>query len=373
MSQPINSETSSSGLNDYIHTMDERISETSMRIYFTQLRQLGKQIAKTGKETTPKSLVDHFTMLATTKRYAPRTLRMYKSAIMFWLGHEAQLVIDASGDLTAFERAFTELQQFDLRSVAPEKKTSAKKLKYFPSSVVAALEKLAHEKPTQSLLETLTFVKANLLVGLRPAEWFSARMAVYLTKTSEGGQRKNEYMLVVDNAKNTHGRSNGETREIILHDISEADLASILGFLKIVQAFQEKHIAAEQPLYTLNNAFYDRIKKSLRRNLVKVGLDLKDIPAYYSTRHQLVADCKASGLSMVEIAALLGHGAIQTHRKHYALQSFGNRNVTFRPSPECLQRTMKEAGRKHNPANLTEQTEEAAEWLNVLKHVNEKG
>ncbi len=77
----------------------------------------------------------------------------------------------------------------------------------------------------------------------------------------------------------------------------------------------------------------------IRRALITSGFAAQDIPSTYSTRHQVVADFKASGITKHEIAAFFGHSSDFTHQEYYGHKRHGGRMVTYRPSPDSLSHT----------------------------------
>jgi hypothetical protein len=136
----------------------------------------------------------------------------------------------------------------------------------------------------------------------------------------------------VDNDKVSHGRANGEYREILLYGIEEEDLAKLLHFMNIVGDFVDGY-SSEVPRYTIAKGFYKAIQQTLRQTAMD-----KDTPrpSLYSTRHQAIANAKRSGMSPREIAAMFGHVSTRTAQRHYGRKAQGWQDFRFRPSPESV-------------------------------------
>ena len=337
---------SSGTLIDYIEGMDARLSDRTKQEYVTRLKELTKRIRSANEALRPEHLVGHLKALITAGQFAPATFRIYRSAIRYWLGQQAQAVLAGDGDPAEYARAFEELRtlQYEARSDVPAR-TSTKKLKTFPPDCVHALAAFAYARGQRApnAVRASAFVRANHLVGLRPGEWFDASFASYLHRDESGaylrdpkGRIRFTPALIVENAKATHGRGNGPRRELLLHGASAEDLKALMHFHTMAMQFQARYSKAQRR--RLTNLFYRPLNNAIRRALAAAGFAPANIPACYSTRHQCVADFKASGVSPREIAAFFGHVSTRTHHQHYGQKRHGMRRVTFRASPESLAR-----------------------------------
>ena len=164
------------------------------------------------------------------------------------------------------------------------------------------------------------WLRANLHVGLRPKEWASAQI--------DNEQRT----LTVKNAKNTNGRSHGETRTLHL-----ADLEDDQWQLVCTMAAEFARLTENQPPENLQKKVSRAIQRA-RNTLRKHGVQIRNI-SLYSARHQFVADLRASGKSPREIAAMLGHATTDTQREHYGLRVKGRRRTgTARADPGDVSR-----------------------------------
>lgn len=167
---------------------------------------------------------------------------------------------------------------------------------------LAYLEKLARSPAEMAELAAL-FLKVNPEIGLRPKEWADARIK---------GNR-----LIVRNAKNSHGRSTGDTRELILHESLRRDL---------VCAFEvrDKFIAK----YGLWAEVQEKLKYFLRDFSRRHGLPNITM---YVTRHQFSANIKSAGYSKREVADAMGHASEDTAGEHYGRRSSGRGFVMVAP------------------------------------------
>jgi integrase len=330
----------------YIETMDVKLSDRSKHEYTARLKEIRRQIPAGGDTLTPEMVLEQLRSLVGARRIAASTFRIYKSAVMYWLGQQAQALIASDGDHGDYSRAFQMLRTIAYAGKAGGlERTSAKKLKAFPQECVAALVKFAQERGHRApnAVRAVAFAKANLLVGLRPSEWFDTAFGSYLTRDDKGDLVRDPQgricftpMLIVENAKATHGRGNGQRRELVLHGITADELKTLVHFREIALQFLSRHPQASRK--KLTNVLFRPINNMIRRALLASGYANRAIPACYSTRHQAMADFKASGISPREIAAFFGHSSQYTHRQHYGHKRHGARAVTFRPSQECLAR-----------------------------------
>jgi len=350
------------------------LSQRSKDDYAKKIRSMAKKIAKQGHpHLTPQLLVAHVREEIYKGEIAQSTARTLKSVASYWLAQQAERRLDQGEAISDLEQAFQSIRQLGtsdlhLRTL----RTSSTKLKQFPQQVLRDLDELSSRSRQGSLISTLmSFVKANLLVGLRPDEWLGARFFSYLPKDSSGafrrddhGQIKRTLALAVDNAKTTYGRGNGEFREIVLHGINDIELTSLLHFSEEINRFAAKFPIGMKRA-EITRAFFKPLQRSMSAALVKLGYDSKALPTTYSTRHQVVANAKASGLTDREIAAMFGHNSVETAKSHYGKKLDGWSKVTFRPSPETVAavRSNTRYPRSQTPAQRIVDT--AADWIRL--------
>lgn len=156
----------------------------------------------------------------------------------------------------------------------------------------------------------LTFLRANRLVGLRPAEWESVGLVDLCGSLA----------LRVGNAKHTNGRANGSHRHLVLDGLSPEQIGHLDEMLHMLVNFES------DPEYD-----FDRHMHQLRLYMGKVVRRClgkrKRYPTMYSFRHQFVANAKSGSRSQEEIAALMGHGSNATASQHYGRTAAGEGDV----------------------------------------------
>lgn len=338
----------SDSLIERINTEDgvgEGLAQRTREDYARKMGMIANQIEKAGRGAlTPASLVSHLQELVAKKRVAQSTARSLKAAAIFWIAEEAQNVLAQGGNLSEYEAAYKTIRELPTRELPTRtEKTSSTKLKFFPKATLESLSEYAANTPQAKHAGTLVaFLRANLLVGLRPAEWFGAEFMNYLHREKEGhysrtgaGRVQSTIALRVENAKTTHGRGNGDHREILLHGISDSDLAALMHFREIAQSFASK-FTADTPRSAIAKAFFKPLQQTMTHALKRMGHPKNQLPTTYSTRHQAVANAKHSGLSDREIAAMFGHSSTATAKSHYGKKLSGWMKVSFRPSPESV-------------------------------------
>jgi integrase len=236
--------------------------------------------------------------------YANTTWRQYKSAALCTLESELQLLDerhDPSPWVEAIETLKVEDGQADSTSSG---KTSSRKMKKFSTADFDALDLHLQNKPHHMHQSLRDWLRAGILTGLRPSEW---KQTVWVDVNGVPA-------LSVQNAKHTNGRAHGETRTIVMHRMNADELSVVQRHLHRVQQWEA-------------SANYERMYASCVQKLYAATRFLwpkqKTHPTLYSTRHQFVADAKASHLSLVEIAALLGHAVDNTATLHYGKRMAG--------------------------------------------------
>jgi integrase len=298
-----------------------------------QIRKLDGSHNRVGPERMSSYLADVFGRRA----IAQATARSLKAAVLFWLAESAHSLIAQGGQgLSSYEQAYLDVRALATNALPTRtQRTSSPKLKALPEDVLETLERYGERAPGVIYIGTLlAFLRANILVGLRPEEWFDATPYTYLP--ARGGEGKPCIALRVRNSKASNGRANGTYREILLHSINAEQLATLMHFLELVEMHRIKHRQAEQG--ELAEAFFKPLRHCMSNALKKAQWHAGSTsrPTLYSSRHQAVANAKASGYSDEEIAALFGHISTSTAKTHYGKKLNGWMKTTFRPSPESL-------------------------------------
>ena len=326
---------------------------------------------------------------ASNLRIRPATFRVYKAVICYGL---ATTYIKLDNDLIDDEELEDGLNHQSISnlyrllhpvnsvlaaSYAHPARTSSTKLKYFPEHFFSYLSKLNSSldvKTTKRFRLMFDFVSANLVVGARPIEWLELGITSNIEKKC--------LELFVKNSKFSHGRANGEVRCLLLENASidqekailnyyiafQNHLADVLSsavnnkktnsenhiFNYIIDGYEpsafghtpkseiyNKYMVPQQTLaeYVLNSLQNEMfLQFNTYRSLSPKNIEkLQDHRvSLYSTRHQCIANAKASKTDIYEIAAFFGHSSIETASRHYGKAWSGWSNFTFKPSIESI-------------------------------------
>lgn len=174
-----------------------------------------------------------------------------------------------------------------------------KRIKKLPEDEFTQLMEAAAESGASSWRKVAAvWLWVGSVTGLRPCEWWAAQM--------QGD------WLVVENAKygvdgdGRSARAFGPRRSLYLGALPQEEREAIDAFFKRVVAQYRAEHTRKQAMQALS-----RLQKRLwpRRKVRRCHL--------YSARHQFTADLKAAGCSREKIAALVGHGSIDTAESHY--------------------------------------------------------
>lgn len=361
----------------------ESLSDRTKADYGRKINAITRKIKSEGNsELSPATLVQHLQKIVSSGEIAQSTARSMKAAANFWLAEQAQQLLDSGDDYTAHEEAYQALRKLITNDLPLKtQQTSSTKLKYLPKATLEGLTEYSQKTRKAIHAGTLVaFLKANILVGLRPDEWFAATFATYIHrneigdyKIGKGGKLTTSIALVVDNAKTTYGRGNGEKREILLHGVSDSDLATLMHFGEIIASFSKKFPPGTSRA-ELAKAFFKPLQRTMCEALKRMGHPPKSLPTTYSTRHQAVANAKASGMSAREIAAMFGHISVSTAKNHYGRKVNGWMKTAFRPSPESIAAVPSTRLSGDNAVPTQETSDTASEWLRMKDdNTNEPG
>lgn len=332
-----------------------KLSKTSKNLYISKFKKIDKVAKELGYE-----IVDEVATLAALKKIlgsadtAYGTARIYKSAALYIISEQARELYNKEQDISSIELIYEQIQEIDTKHLKrTSDKTSGAKFKYFSKELYEhCIQELA-QSPKAHQKALLSFLKANMSLGLRPNEWFQSAPASYLYRDTNGayikdemtGSLKFENTLVVTNSKYSNGRANGDSREILIGDRPET-IESISAFLSIIYDHIDtnlegiSHSAPDEYnvwLKKLSDRFYEPLQSLLKRTAKKLNDTESDGLTLYSTRHQVVANAKKTGLNDIEIAALFGHNSKHTAKRHYGKKTSGWKNIEVRPSVESIQ------------------------------------
>jgi hypothetical protein len=338
--QPFPASVNSPTLLDRLHQdsgIGEGLSLRTAENYAKCVTRMQNRIAANSADLTPMTLADFLETSFQSRQYARSTGRLYKASCLHWLVSGASAIFAGDGDITEYMQAYDRITRLDTRALGKRTtNTSGTKLKFFSQQALADLtDYTLNSTRSHNAAPALAFVRANLLVGLRPVEWFQASLCSYLHAGGESNEREAVLALHVVNAKNTHGRANGEARDILLHNISVDELATLRHYLDIVRQYASR-FPQGTPIEDISREFYASLQKALTLAWKKKGHSKSNRPTLYSTRHQAVANCKSSGMSNEEVAAFFGHVSTSTAKNHYGKKMNGWAKNPFRPSPESI-------------------------------------
>lgn len=247
-------------------------------------------------------------MIAQKPRWSRATWRQYKASVIFSLEEEVRRHNDPVA-----EEAIELLLPVDVTGcVTRTRKTSGAKLKRFPLRDYRALERSFAERPSPWSQDLIRWIASSLLTGLRPKEWAQARVT-----TKDG-----EPALVVQNAKTTNQRSHGPTRTLLIGGLSQDERKMIDE--QVARATQW-HQAGQF------DKFYHGCAAALSRRARQLWPRRPQRVTLYSARHQFTADAKASGFTLEEIAAMMGHAVDTTASRHYGKRTAGDELVRIMP------------------------------------------
>jgi integrase len=174
-----------------------------------------------------------------------------------------------------------------------------------------------------------TMMIAGIAFGLRPQEWFDTEI-----KVDDDGRTR----LIVKNAKHTNNRAHGDHRTLwvdaTVHQHSLGAAAELIQLLKDLSFIESERMKREgldgdDELATakIKEKIIRQSGAALRRTLIR--LKMKGAFTLYSARHQFAANGKAAGLSLIELAALMGHASTETASTHYGKRRAGRSGVPF--------------------------------------------
>lgn len=242
----------------------------------------------------------------------PKSWRQYKSSVIFYLQtHE---------DIQAATEAIEYLKDITSKGAASHtEKTSSLKLKKISFEDWEKLDTFLKNKNNKWHEQLRAWLRASIITGLRPVEWKNAHFLIH----------NGHPALKIQNAKHTNGRANGPTRTLLLQELRDVDLIAIKSHLNNVRTFEGM---GEYEF------FYQGCAIALYKACRKCWPRRKRHITLYSTRHQFSANAKSSGMSRLEVAALMGHAVDETAGEHYGRKQAGNEKIGVIPLEEEVSR-----------------------------------
>lgn len=257
---------------------------------------------------SPIEIVDWF--LSSHDRWAPSTIRQYRSALRYFFG---VLIYQNSERAEKIQPALNRLQEV---VVAPSNELShGERARPRPSAKKNRLTS-ATKRRTLNLSQAQALDQA--FAGLR--HWYAPLARAMTRLSQEFGLRPIEWTqawlkgatLVVTNAKCTNNRGNGAIRTLDLSAYKPAVLAEIQGLLDAIDAALAVRGASWGKIHA-------GIQRAVRAASIQTGIvALRIKPACpYTARHVAAARLKAS-FDRSTVAAMLGHATDETAMQHYA-------------------------------------------------------
>jgi hypothetical protein len=253
---------------------------------------------------------------------ADASARMYCAALNWTLANDlsdaafdakALLYPEPGPDTIEHEEKIDALRRRNARLFPRGAQKKAKSLS--ATDRIALIDELMTNDSSAYAVSAAFWFMAGTLTGLRPCEWQNAN----LTECNK---------LNLLNAKVSNGRGFAEARTQDLNFLSESDIAIIRRHLDNIQ----KSITSG-PGY---RSFYNSCRDILRRTSDSVWPGRSRHPSLYTARHIFAADAKSSFPKEV-VAALLGHGSIESASRHYAHSRTGSGNMMVQPLAEDVQ------------------------------------
>ena len=229
----------------------DSLSADTIRLYSSKMQHASNR--RNGGDLnnlSPEDLVRDIVERINNKLITQSSARIEKASALFWIAEKAQSLLDnGSADLERYDYAYRDIQELTTKSLQKRSQnTSGQKLKAFPDEAVSILEKAALTNKSKALRNALLFIKANLILGLRPVEWFNSKLIEYHNRdalgdylTDEDGNKIKSLALEVKNAKHSSVRANGEKRVILLDKLTEIQISYIKRWLKLVSELKSEN------------------------------------------------------------------------------------------------------------------------------------
>lgn len=303
------------------------------------------------------SIFEEFRVKSKTGYYADSTFRTYRACLIYGLALklrdlELGLISDHDIDL-GFDEYFLDGLYKDILAVEyiansnKPKRTSELKAKYFEKTFFNYILRDFQAKTDREIKIgdydqlLVAFVEANLIVGLRPVEWFSVAFC-----SAINGPKN---ILIVQNGKATHGRANGYYRYLILDNLKNEELEKIFLYWNLLNRFVKKYLKQKEQggpltwedMQLIIKVLGERLRLKYEEfcSLRKKILDDTDLrPTLYSTRHQCIANAKSKDIDKFIIAGTFGHASKDTAAKHYGRKWRGDFSFNIYPTMDTIER-----------------------------------
>lgn len=346
-------------LSEYMKRMDDFIYSTKKK-YESELNQKIEKIKKQNifdLKMIYEKLVDDFKIKSESGCYAESTFRAYRAYIVYGLALRLIDINNYNIDDVDVDNGFDEyfVQDLYLKTLSvlfvldkdKPMRTAELKAKYFERTFYNYLIR-EHDRKIEANIKigefdrlVVAFVDANLVVGLRPIEWFSVGFCCAL--------KGPKLIMIIANGKATHGRANGLYRYLILDDLKTEDIEKINLFWNLLNRYV-KRVSAKSSESKLvltwdEKQTFIRILGTRLRLRYEEFLKLKgkvlnndlERPTLYSTRHQCIANAKVKGVDKFIIAGAFGHAGKDTASRYYGKKWRGHSGFNIMPTLDTIE------------------------------------
>jgi len=278
-------------------------SESTERAYLRRATSLIATIEAATGERTPSSI--HQWLLVKNKTIRPSTLRLYRSALLFYMG-SIDCGYSDEGELKSTMDLIREIRP--TKTINAPAKTSSSKLKTIKEKQLLHLvvEMQASKFKWDAIAADVLL--GTIVTGLRPIEWEGAQI---LPCDGNSKQEADEIILLVQNAKATNGRSCGDTRTLVIPNQAGAEFV-----LKTIC-----HRDSQKACGISFGSFIKQTSRALARSWKKI-YGSEPSASLYTARHQFSANAKNLYPRTV-VALLLGHVSEETASVHYGKRRSG--------------------------------------------------
>lgn len=220
---------------------------------------------------------------------------------------------------------------------APRFTSANKKKSVSDEELIALTNYLLAPGGSEISAEAHNFFVSCLLTGMRPSEWGQCDLKIL-------GEPDNNSVdgleIVVQNAKASNGRSHGPSRTLRFKTLSEQERGGLIHHWRLAKQHADDGTFPD---------FQRRCSDKIRYAASKLWPNKRKRISLYSTRHQSMANGKASGLPKNVIAAMHGHATDRTASEHYGRKQFGKAGRVYAEVPEEEVARVREVPKDWNP------------------------
>lgn len=335
---------------------DDSISEITPKtkvMYSAKFQTIKKHAKKLELDDNYSDLKETVKILIENDEISLSTAKIYRAVILYHIYEDALINLSRNEDIEYLKTIYDEISDWIIVDTTiknnTSKNTSAYKTKYFDKAFYDyCLEQLSlkmnpirnrkNEKNRDKFRMLYHFLVSNNSLGLRPIEWFSVAPSTYLSLINGVRKSTPTPSIIIENAKHTNGRANGETREILYSGFSEYQKESVNSLISLFRKYNHTSYDQNQILRILNDNLKllcvsyvqdnPHLQEKLKADILNTTL--------YTTRHQAINNAKLSGYSKSKIAAMFGHVSTITQSKYYGQKGKGWLKLQAEPSLESI-------------------------------------